>query len=363
MSNVWQSQHLFLWVFNVGRGICAFVRTPENFGLSIDCGGDGENRPLRRVEKLILPSLTKYSGVSVAQAVVSHPHVDHYRDIYRMVGWHPHLITCPNDKTPIDGYPDERFSFRLLETKVSDEPLLRVYRECYSERSLPLRVPAFGRTVPNFHYGLFYVRPPVAERDLPTTDYVNNCSIMAFLRIGDSSVLLPGDIMTSGMDHAINTGCESRLTGSTGYELAREKTLDMKALRTWIKMFGCKFLVAPHHGLESAWPEAMFDSLTAEGHQVRLALISEKDNPGENGGRVDSRYYSGEYVKGQTVFYDNGSSEVRRAISTRKDGHMLVAMHQTAKPVVAVSHDLDWILTKAPLAIVESSFRRATVAA
>ena len=358
MSSVWKSQYLFLWVFNVGRGICTFARTPENFGLNVDCGGNGENRPLRRVEDVILPHLTKYREQKVAQAVISHPHTDHYRDIYRMVGWEPYLITCPHHKDPIDGHPDERFNFDLLETTEEDEPLLRVYKECYSKRSLPLQVPALGQAVPNFHYGVFYIRPPVVEDELPRADYVNNCSIMAYMRIGRSTILLPGDMMTSGMEHAISTGCEARLSGPKVADIAREKTIDMKAFSTWLRAFGCKFLLAPHHGLESAWPQALFDLLADAGHQVSLALVSEKGSPGKSDGKVDSRYSSEDYVKGYCVHHDDGTSETRRAVTTRSDGHMLIAIHHTGKPTVVVSHDLDWILTKAPAAITTGSLRR-----
>ena len=76
-----------------------------------------------------------------------------------------------------------------------------------------MQVPALGQAVPNFHYGVFYIRPPIVEDDLPRADYVNNCSIMTYMRIGQSTILLPGDMMTSGMDHALNTGCEARLSG------------------------------------------------------------------------------------------------------------------------------------------------------
>jgi hypothetical protein len=357
VSGAWQSQYLFTWVFNVGRGVCTFARTPENFGLNVDCGGDGESRPLKRVEDLILPNLTEYGGRRVAQAVISHPHADNYRDIYRMVGWKPHFITCPNNKDRIEGYPDEHFNFDLLATTEEDEPLLRVYKECFSERNLPMQVPAFGEAVPNFHYGVFYIRPPVVEDELPRADYINNCSIMAYMRIGRSAILLPGDMMTSGMDHAIGIGCEARRSGSGVSEIAREKTIDMKAFSGWLRNFGCTFLVAPHHGLESAWPQALFDFLADAGHQVSLALVSEKGSPGKSDGKVDSRYSSEDYIKGCRVHHGDGSSETRRAITTRKDGHMLIAMHHTGKPTVVVSHDLDWILAKAPAMITSGSIR------
>lgn len=362
MTSIWKSQYLFLWVFNVGRGICTFARTPENFGLNVDCGGSGDNRPLRRVEDLLLPHLTKYAGRKVAQAVMSHPHTDHYRDIYRMVGWNPQLITCPNDKDPIEGYSDERFDFDLLETTEDDEPLLRVYKECYSERDLPLQVPEFGHAVPNFHYGVFYIRPPVVADGLPRADYVNNCSIMVYVRFGRSTILLPGDMMTSGIDHAITTGCESRLSGPKVPEQGRVKSIEEKAFRNWLRAFGCKFLVAPHHGLESAWPQALFDLLADEGHHVSLALVSEKGNPGKSDGKVDPRYSSEDYVKGCNVHHDDGTSEMRRAVTTRHDGHVLIAMHHTGKPTVVVSHDLDWILSKAPAAIMAGSFREMAAA-
>jgi len=127
MNDVYKSQYLFLWVFNVGRGFAAFARTPENYGLNIDCA-HGEDHPLQRVSKVIIPHLARYEGCKITQAVMSHPHTDHYSDICTMVSWSPHFITCPNDKQPPDDYEDEQFNFDLLETTEEDEPLLKVYK-------------------------------------------------------------------------------------------------------------------------------------------------------------------------------------------------------------------------------------------
>ena len=357
MNDPYSSQFLFVWIFNVGRGVAAFARTPENYGLNVDCA-DGEESPLQRVTKVVIPKLRQYEGRKVAQAVISHPHTDHYRDIYTMVAWNPNLITCPNDKDPPNGYRDERFNFELLETK---EPLLKVYKECYSERNLPLQVPMLGSTIPGFYYSIFYVRPPVVEADLPAVDYVNNCSIMVWLRYGNSSVLLPGDMMSSGMEHVIDVGGESRQTGSGVPDAGRLRTIDPLLFRHLVEARGCDFLVAPHHGLTSAWPAALFDLLSRNDHRVRMSVISEMASPGDNAGQVDSRYSSADYVKGHDVFYDDGTSETRRSVTTRCDGHILLALHQSQRPVVVVSQSLDWILKHAPQAIVAGQMRKAVL--
>ncbi len=120
--------------------------------------------------------------------------------------------------------------------------------------------------------------------------------------------------------------------------------------------------MTPHHGLESAWPEALLGLLDDEGRGVSLSIISEKSNPGENDGEVDGRYSSKDYVKGYDVWNDANKCKKRRSVTTRSDGNILVAIPQTGRPTVVISKDIDWLLSEAPKDIVAGKFKTAMVA-
>lgn len=61
-------------------------------------------------------------------------------------------------------------------------------------------------------------------------------------------------------------------------------------------MWGVDYLVAPHHGLATSFPECLFQEL--KGGKTRLNIISEKirtSDSAENRSDVDGRYYSSDY--------------------------------------------------------------------
>lgn len=71
----------FIWIFPVGRGNSAFLRTGLNHGIILDIA-DGEDGfdITAFVKKYFIPDLTKYpdsEGHKIAQTVLSHPHEDH----------------------------------------------------------------------------------------------------------------------------------------------------------------------------------------------------------------------------------------------------------------------------------------------
>ncbi len=357
MSKQWpSSQFCFCWIFNVGRGSSAFVRTPSNHGILVDCGYEGDPI-LPHIEVEILPHL-KDAGEErkIAQSVLSHPHLDHIRDIDRLMKLNPSLHTCPNDKDPIDGWPDERVNWDLVDNAEDEEDLIGKYRAAYKERSLPLRVFDFGDVVSNFAYSLFYIRPPVSEDRLPKADYTNNLSVFSQIQYGGSNLFIGGDIMASGMKHVLAEGSEVRVTGDGIHTDAADRTSDRVLFRKWAKA-GYSIFVAPHHGLKSAYSQELFDHLRDNNATIKLNVISEKSNTGDGQGDIHPAYQKkSDVVQGRSVLLrvetDDGEwdikSEERCSLTTRSDGHVLVAMYRTAKPKVVACKDLTWILRHGP---------------
>lgn len=363
MSNEWvKKQYLLAWIFNVGRGLCAFVRTPAKDGIMIDCGGSKDNEIISTLTKYILPLCQEHrwkngTRTKVPQLIVSHPHVDHFRSIEEAMALKPLLLTCPHDK---EEGPEEKINWDLIENPDGTEELIEIYQSSYQKRNLPLRVFQPSNKIPHFSYGIFYIRPsecePIEthfvndEQDgLPKKDYGNNISIMVYFCFNDNSILFPGDMMSSGMKRALEVGCENRLVGEGIAAQFAERSASAETLRKWVNS-GCSVLVAPHHGLESAYSPEFFASLPIMDPRVGLVVISEKANPRESDGSVHNKYQTRDAnkVKGMTVIRDNGTKDQKFSVTTRTNGHCLVGFRGTDEVSVVVSNDLDWILTKGP---------------
>jgi len=361
MSNEWvKKQYFWAWIFNVGRGNCAFVLTPSKDGILIDCGG--EETIISSVRKRILPLCREHKWgqdkrTRVGQVLISHPHVDHFRNIEEVIDFNPFLWTCPNDKFPSTGYPDERLDWDLIENLGESEELEDLYRSAYAGRNLPLQTFVPTSQIPHFSYGLFYIPPPqckpiensinTSESQLPEKDYANNTSIMVYFRFNKNSILFPGDMMSSGMKRALEVGCENRLVGEGIAEQFAKRSASAEALRKWVNG-GCSVLVAPHHGLESAYSPEFFASLPVADPRVGVVVISEKAKPRKDEGNVHSNYQSNEKVKGISVIRDDGTKAKKLSVTTRTDGHCLVAFRGMDEISVVVSQDLEWIISKGP---------------
>jgi len=79
-------------VFNVERGFCAFVRSPNNYGLLVDCGSSSKFSPVKYIIENECQNLTKLNDRYLAYFVVSHPHDDHISDIKRVIDLCPAVI-------------------------------------------------------------------------------------------------------------------------------------------------------------------------------------------------------------------------------------------------------------------------------
>jgi len=363
VSRDWvNKQYLLAWIFDVGRGSCAFVRTPSKDGVLIDCGGD--EKIVCCVKEHLVPICRRCAGTEgkknrIGQVIISHPHVDHFRSIEEAVKLNPMLWTCPHDKEPKLLEPDERLNWELIENPEDSDELLELYRNAYEGRRLPLQVFAPAHAVPHFAYGIFYIRPLECEpienflgedEGLPEKDYANNTSIMVCFRFNRSSILFPGDMMASGMKRALEVGCENRRVGEGVPEKYRLESGSAQILRKWVNS-GCSVLVAPHHGLESGYSPEFFRSLPTEDPRVGLVVISEKAKPRKGEGKVHTNYQSEEKVKGATVIDEYSSKSDRLSVTTRTDGNCLVGFRGTDDLSVVVSHDLEWILTDGPEAL------------
>src|ERR1041385_8886039 len=109
-----------VWIFAVGRGSAAFIRTGLNQGFILDMGGGNSDfiDPVAFIRENLISKLDAYKKNKIAQAVLSHPHADHVSECDALKtgsDLYPTLLTCPHDKDTAPA--DERIDWSRFNEK------------------------------------------------------------------------------------------------------------------------------------------------------------------------------------------------------------------------------------------------------
>ncbi len=339
----------YIWLFNVGRGLSVFIRTPNNQGILYDLGSSDEFSPLDFLTKNILPYISKYEASGkyhqIAQVVISHPHADHINEIDRLKKLSIGLLTCPHDKNA-----DEGFDFETID----DHENLDTYKKLYKDRTLPLQTIQYTSqftTVIQAEYGIYYIRPPKVK-EIHTDSghkYGNGCSILLYYKYGPNTVLIPGDITPECMQYILDEkeATEKRysvFSYTSKYNNWHKETDDQPALSDQLSTSGLTVLVAPHHGLESCFSEYLYK--TIKGGKPNLVVISEKRHIAENDGKLDQRYQSKEGAKGVDVTVEGKTEKDRCSVTTRNGHHFLIKFGADKTMTVYAESDPQKLLDK-----------------
>jgi hypothetical protein len=341
-------------VFNVRRGLCAFIRTALNQGILYDCGRSDDFDPLNFIKAELLPHMDPYihdkAPARLAQTILSHPHTDHIANVARLWANGAHcpdfttgLHTCPHDKIEGSERP-EALNWSRINNQKGGEELEEAYRQIYAKRTLPLQTIAYKseKSVCDLDYGLYYVRPPVVAQihDKDDQEYTNGLSIILYLRHARHIVLIPGDINPQCMKHILQEGrgLEKRFTRFTaGTAHAHPdwhcKTSSQPSLRNLLQERRHCILLAPHHGLESGFCQELYDAMWRK--KPGLVVVSDSRRVSESQGRTSTVYASSEGSVGQEVMIE-GKPEFRNSVSTKNGHHILLVLGENDAAVPRV---------------------------
>ncbi len=354
----YQTLYTYIWVFNTGRGLSILVRLPTNIGILYDLGSSEGFSPTEFITKHIASHLTKYkpnegdeNATALAQCILSHPHADHIWEMDAILEskgkkppLYPSLLTCPNDK---DGQDDnQKVDFTRIRTEENGE-LIDKYRSAYARRNLPLQtIRSTEASIPHVEYGIYYLQPGAVGAEHPSVDqdYANGLSIIFYLRHGNQSILIPGDVTPEVLsrilaDHEV---VEKRYTyfWDVPDEIASDfhaSTSYQPGLGAFLGERGLSILIAPHHGLESGFSEELFEC--TKGGQTQLNVISDERHAGGVAGQVDARYQSSG-TSSSIVVDAEGKPERRFSVSTLNGQHILIIFKGTdASPHVYLRKD------------------------
>lgn len=335
MSLFWEtSYNTYIFLFNVGRGISIFIRTPLNHGIIYDFGSSDEFSPSDFIKNNILPNLTSYNSYKIAQTIISHPHFDHISDIKCLTipnimksPFYAILHTCPHDKSG-----DEKINWERITNPDEAADEIELYKSIYANRELPLQTIDFknyNQYFPNCLYGIYYIKPPIVSDLFPYDDqeYSNGISIVLYYYHHPHSILIPGDINPVCIKYILDDkkGVEKRLTLFAKKLYLKHptwhyETSDQPSLAQLLKKKKLTILIAPHHGLESGYSEDLYKLLN--GRRPDIVAISEKRHVNCNDGSISNNYQNNNGANGLQVNI-NGKVETRYSISTVNNQHML----------------------------------------
>lgn len=336
-----------IWIFSVGRGSAAFVRTGLNHGFIIDMACSEDFKPAEFIKDTFSKKLSKYKDFRIAQALLTHSHRDHIQQCDYLENGkplHPKLLTCPNDRQTGEEVDWER----ICDDREGSAELLQTYRELFKKRTPPLQTieyEANRRLASELEYGIYYLRPPVCDALHPEDDneYGNATSIMLYLRHGVNSILFPGDMTPEGMERVLDggEGVEKRYTifkpsFTNDHPDWHKETSDQPNLGTILEEDGLSVLVAPHHGLESCFSQKLYD--TIKDGKPQLVVISEKRHTRPQDGTIHANY-QGENGASSLNAWIDGVREKRYSASTANGHHILIVFNGTGLPKVYLEKD------------------------
>ncbi len=314
-------------IFNVGGALSCYAEFDSKKAV-IDLGAsqnfspiDDFLIPLSENNKFQVGNDSFNSGKFILdQLFLSHLDNDHISDYVKFrEKFHPGYMTCPNDNETQDSI------FKIIKDFFTGEN---------EARKLVLAdMKTRTANVPNNPYGmspsnplvstipeinLFYINPTdCGANENLKPGYANNISLVLFLKVGNKTLLIPGDILKEGMECLI------------------ENNTTFKNL---ISTDGIDYLVAPHHGLQTSFSEELFSNMTS--NKTRLNIISEKvreADSNENRSDVDPRYYSSDYSTGDNTLQQN-------AVKTSM-GHIVIDF-ETAETEIKQFQDISDVITE-----------------
>jgi len=267
-----------LWIFNVGRGLCVAVRSPNGYLCLVDCGRSDDFSPIAWLAR---QQWTRHKGYKLAKLIITHPHVDHIADIETLTAsLKPFMILRRRD-----------LNWAKVTSGGNDQTAAMQH---YTRRYMP---PEYSAPVsdhdkpdwgPGFSLEAYRLNELTVAR-ISNTDssYVNNSSFVLILKYLNYTLVLNGDIECEGMCALLQQ--EPRLCASI--------------------QSGVDFYLAPHHGHSSGFCSSWFEK--AGRTQIFNIASERRKSPKEDDShvKVDSRYSQEAYCLGN-------NREGRRLVST-----------------------------------------------
>jgi competence protein ComEC len=278
--------------WDVQHGHAAYLKT-NNRHIVFDLGtgsygsSDQEFSPLLHLKD-------RYGVRQLDAVIITHPHSDHLNDIGNFYDLSPRVFARPRHLTD-----EEVQKGNTPKDKALVDKYLQIHH--YYEKPVPVEIDPF-RQENNGGVQIQIFTPKKCSRS-----NLNNHSIVTVVSHASSKIIIPGDNESASWN----------------------ELLEDEAFKESIK--DTDILLAPHHGRESGYSEALFDHISPY-----LIIVSDG---AETDTSATDRY--SKKSLGWKVYKRNDISKVRKCVTTRSDGVIVVefGMNQDKKPYMSVKID------------------------
>lgn len=282
--------YLLMTICDVGHGNCIPVMMPSSQNGSktalLDCGGDENADEAAKYLKALKVTKLDY-------LVISHPHLDHIRNIVSLKRDFSPTILARNRIITEQKIKDE--NAEVFETH---EKIIQTYVDMDKSYSDPVNPPDDPK-IPEWGGGAYFVNFFNSDIDMN----LNNLSLASFIVYGEHVILHSGDLEEQGW--------KKLLENSSFLDMLKKTTV----------------FIASHHGRESGYCADVFNYL-----KPMITIVSD----GRFGDTsATSRYIS--ITKGMQITKNDRSQEKRYVVSTRNDGHIYVIITDGTDLTVKIS--------------------------
>ncbi|MDH0660753.1 MBL fold metallo-hydrolase [Empedobacter sp. GD03865] len=278
------SQTVKIIFWDVQAGHATYIKSPNGKHIVIDLGIGSFDDNNQGFSPLMY--LKHYMGVKqLDYVIITHPHLDHIEDIVNFDELNPKILLRPKHITNEEVMQEEKATTTI---RNRDKPIFEKYCEINNRYNSPVDENNTSNPRKSDNYGGLKIRtfhPTSCNKN-----NFNNHSIITVLEFQDIKIVIPGD----------NERCSF------------EELLLKESFNDAIK--DADILLAPHHGRESGYNNEFMNIVNPN-----LTIISD--------GRFCDTSATTRYSqksKGWKVHYNDGSSEVRKCLTTRTDGEIFV---------------------------------------
>ncbi len=265
-------------IFDVEHGFCAFIKSPNNYGLLIDVGSKQQFSPVKFIRKKYANKLIYYKGKRIAKLIVTHLHADHFSDVGSLERYESPKILLRDKKTL------KFIEKKIKEAKPEDTKIeiLKKFKKFQDKFTEEVSAP------PNWGFDYFESKQLTYNQAENCSNnniekIINNRSIITVIEYAGKRLLFPGDIEVEGWK-----------------EILSKETFKQHLQKI-------NFFIASHHGHKTGF---CTDIINVTG-KPDLFIVSAKSGDDY----IDTSYSKKEYCKG---YFLKGEKDKSYMISTRQ---------------------------------------------
>jgi metal-dependent hydrolase (beta-lactamase superfamily II) len=272
-------------IFNVEHGFCCFVKSPNGYGLLIDCGSRESFSPikwLRRYYTVGTLGFSFFDGRRFAKCIITHLHADHFGDVasfYKDEKDKPKILL--RDEKIIN-FLDDKIKECEAKGKTKNAEVLKTFKKFEKEYNQPVE------KEPDWGFDLFKVKQlslsNVKSVDADREKIINNRSFLIGIKYAGKKILIPGDIEVDAWKKAF------------GFQEFKEIVRDTN------------FFVASHHGHKSGFTTEILDY----SGKPDIYIVSAKSGDDS----IDTAYSKAENSNGYRI---SGRAYNSHMVSTREE--------------------------------------------